>query len=76
MPVICEKRNHVGWLTLSRPEADSLPEILFAPVVLSLLRGDRGFESLYPLTRLLAGRHCRLAGPGWPAGSRPRIPVF
>ena len=45
MPVLCEKRNHVGWLTLSRPEADSLTEILFAPVVLSLLRGDRGFES-------------------------------
>jgi hypothetical protein len=38
--------------------------------------GDRGFESLYPSTRLSAGRHCRLAGPGRPAGSRPRIPVF
>jgi hypothetical protein len=38
--------------------------------------GDRGFESLYPSRRLSAGRHCRLAGPGRPAGSRPRIPVF
>ena len=28
------------------------------------LTGDRGFESLYPSKRLLAGRHCRLAGPG------------
>jgi hypothetical protein len=38
--------------------------------------GDQGFESLYPSRRLSAGRHCRLAGPGRPAGSRPRIPVF
>jgi hypothetical protein len=38
---------------------------------LSLSRvGDRGFESLYPSKRLLAGRHCRLAGPGRPTGSR------
>ena len=33
-------------------------------------------KSLYPSKRLLAGRHCRQAGPGWPAGSRPRIPLF
>jgi acetolactate synthase-1/2/3 large subunit len=33
-------------------------------------------KSLYPSRRLSAGRHCRLAGPGRPAGSRPRIPVF
>src|SRR4029077_17982415 len=38
--------------------------------------GDREFESLYPSRRLSAGRHCRLAGPGRPAGSRPRIPAF
>jgi hypothetical protein len=37
---------------------------------------DRGFESLYPSKRLLAGRLCRLAGPRRPTGSRPRIPVF
>src|SRR6266478_473158 len=42
----------------------------------ALAQGDRGFESLYPSKRLSAGRHCRLAGPGRPAGSRPRIPVF
>src|SRR6266478_8322765 len=34
---------------------------------------DRGFESLYPSERLLAGRHCRLAEPGRPTGSSPRI---
>jgi hypothetical protein len=28
---------------------------------------DRGFESLYPSKRLLAGRHCRLAGNVDPA---------
>jgi hypothetical protein len=36
----------------------------------------RAVTSLYPLKRLLAGRHCRLARPGWSAGGRPRIPVF
>src|SRR5260370_26125888 len=38
--------------------------------------GARGFESLYPSKRLLAGRHCRLARPGRPTGSSLRIPVF
>src|SRR5712671_4913852 len=38
------------------------------------LTGDRGFESLYPSKRLLAGRHCRLAGPGRPTGSSPTNP--
>ena len=37
---------------------------------------DRGFESLYPSERLLAGRHCRLAEPGRPTGSSPRILCF
>jgi hypothetical protein len=36
-------------------------------------RGDRGFESLYPSKRSLAGRHCRLAEPGRPTGSSSRI---
>src|SRR3984893_6640907 len=39
-------------------------------------RGDRGFESLYPSERLLAVRHCRLAEPGRPTGSSPRILCF
>jgi hypothetical protein len=34
------------------------------------------FESLYPSRRLLAGRHCRLAEPGRPTGSSPRILCF
>jgi hypothetical protein len=38
--------------------------------------GDRGFESLYPSKPLLAGRHCRLAEPGRPSGSSPRILCF
>jgi len=37
---------------------------------------DRGFESLYPSKRLLAGRHCRLAEPGRPTGSSLRILCF
>ena len=37
---------------------------------------DRGFESLYPSKRLLAGRHCTLAEPGRPTGSSPRILCF
>jgi CheY-like chemotaxis protein len=36
----------------------------------------REIKSLYPSKRLSAGRRCRLVGPGWPAGSCPRIPVF
>jgi len=40
------------------------------------LRGDRGFESLYPSKRLLAGRHSRLAEPGRPTGSSLRILCF
>ena len=39
-------------------------------------RGDQRFESLYPSKRLLAGRYCRLAGPGRPAGSSLRILCF
>ena len=38
--------------------------------------GDRWFESLYPSKRSLAGRHCRLAEPGRPTGSRLRILCF
>jgi hypothetical protein len=37
---------------------------------------DREFESLYPSKRFLAGRHCRLAEPGRPTGSCPRILCF
>ena len=37
---------------------------------------DRRFESLYLSKRLLASRRCRLAEPGRPTGSSPRILCF
>jgi hypothetical protein len=38
--------------------------------------GVRILVPLYPSKRLLAGQDCRLVGPGRPAGSCLRIPVF
>jgi hypothetical protein len=58
---------------------DAFETALFASAALRLageIERDRQFESLYPSKRLLAGRHCRLAEPGRPIGSSPRILCF
>ena len=47
-----------------------------SPAARRRMDGPAEFESLYPSKRLLAGRHCRLAEPGRPTGSSPRILCF
>src|SRR6266446_6249387 len=58
---------------LSRSEQRTLSKTKTTPLT---GKAPYRFESLYPSERLLAGRHCRLAEPGRPTGSSPRIPCF
>ena len=69
-------RIFLDRLTLGVVDGDDIALAPHQNVTLLPVRDDADRPRVRIPVRLLAGRHCRLAEPGRPTGSSPRIPVF